>query len=368
MKYTYLFILILLLLGASGLKINQAYSAERFNLERCHVFTNNSDTIYIGVLDYSLGLYSVIDSINTLDSSFNDPVEWTSDIDWSLYDSVHRRVFFQEAFTSSPIHIHVYELNTHRYFNLPYDNYMGEHPTMLISPGSRYVIFTYMFSTDTTWSINLYKTVVLDGEDLHQISEKVGIEIGDEPQSWMSFIAQNNNYLINPDQISTSDTTKEQAFVIYTLPDLNPIDTIFFGRYQWRGSKKVRDISADGILFVATKTDTTRGLPPGNYGFVVGWPNRRLQTRFVPLAPGINYDAKLSPDGDEIDVLYPSEGKLRRYPVARGRMLGEIDVPIGSGFNFYGTDSNLYLKSQEENIVVDYKHNRIVRRFYFSEE
>jgi hypothetical protein len=49
-------------------------------------------------------------------------------------------------------------------------------------------------------------------------------------------------------------------------------------------------------------------------------------------------------------------------------MLGEIDVPVGSSFNFFGDDGNLYLDSPEGVVVVDYRNNRIVRQFRFQGE
>jgi hypothetical protein len=345
------------------------YSAERESLEYYFVYTGSTDTIRVIQRNFVTGIGNVIDSIDTKNPLFPDSnIAWTHEIDWSFFEPVHRRIFFQEAFTMPPIRTHVYEIDTHRYFDLPYDNYMGEHAKMIVSPNAQYIIFTYRFVNDTSWSIDQYKTVILSGDSLNQISEKIGLDIGDQPQGYMSFIARNNQYLVNPQYLSVSDTSKDDAFVIYSLPALQPLDTLFYRHFQWQGHKRVWDVSDNGVLLVANKTDTTRALPPGYYAFVVSWPGRRLGTRFIPLAPANNFDAKLSPGSDEIDVLYPSEGKLRRYPVARGRMLGEIDVPQGSSFDFYGTDGNLYLRSGETNIVVDYHNNQIVRQFEFTGE
>jgi hypothetical protein len=353
MSFKYIMILIIAILGALNYS-NNPVAATREPLQQLFLL-GQEDNGQVIRRDYSSGIESIIDTIQFF---------FARGVIWQLEDRVHGRIFFIEGPQPYPFRTHYYDFATKQVLDLPYDNY-GDGSLLFITPQSRYIIITYYSVDDTSWSEENIKTAILDGATLGQIREQRRLLTSNQSQGALSFITRNDNFLINPDYINTSDTTKEQAYVIYTLPELNPIDTFFFARYQWRGSKRVKDISDNGILFVATKTDTTRGLTPGNYAFVVGWPNRRLQTRFVPLAPGNNFDAKLSPDGNEIDVLYPSEGKLRRYPVARGRILGEIDVPQGSGFNFYGTDGNLYLNSPDGNIVVDYQHNQIIRIFQF---
>ncbi len=366
MKYIKICIMLFVFIAIIQLQ-NSLYSAERLPLERFCIFPDTTSYLYINKLDYGSGQETAYDSIDTSDPTFPDTLPWSRGVDWQLYDPFHRRIFFQEALTFIPIRTHVYDISTRSYFDMPYYNYWGFPADMLIAPDGEYIIYSYAYYTDTVNIENSSKTVVLSGDSLNQMSERIGFFISNEYPVF-SFVSRNNNYLINPAFIATSDTSKEHAFIIYSLPSLQTVDTLFYNRLEWRGNKRVSDISANGVLFIAVKTDTTRGLLPGNYAFVVGWPNRRLETRFVPLASGDNIDAKLSPESDEIDVLYPSEGKLRRYPVARGRMLGEIEVPQGSGFDFFGTDGNLYLKNGDNHTVVDYRNNQIIRQFNFSGE
>jgi hypothetical protein len=351
---------ILILAGAA---FNYSYCAERMPLQTYYAFTNSSTTVYLIRHDYGTGIETITDSVESTNPMFSH------DIDWDMYDPIHRRIFFQEALTDVIIRTHVYELDTHGYFDLPFDNYMGQHVDMVVSPRSRYIIFTYMSEPlDTIWSPDDYETVVLDGENLNEISERVGLSITESFFHLLgSIVTADNRYLINPEYLPVSDTSKEHGYVIYSLPGLIPLDTLFHNRLLWNNNKSIWDFSQDGLLFVASKADSTRNLPPGTYAFIFNISQRRVSSRFVPIAPAGISAAKLTPEGDEIVVVYSDSGKVRRYSLSNGRLKGETDVPQGSGFNFFGGDGNLYLHSSDYNtyIVVDYRHNRILRTFNF---
>jgi hypothetical protein len=306
--------------------------------------------------DYLIGSDSIINAIDLSDYT---------DVGWNKCDPWHRRIFYQEALISTPAQTHVYELETGDNYNLLYDNYSGDAVEMLISPQGRYIIFTYLFKSDSIWSKNLYKTIVLDGNDLSQIGERVSLTISTESPGYMSFVTRNDQYLINPEYLTVSDTLKEDAFVVYSLPNLEPIDTLFYHQMAWRGYKNALDASESGLLFLANRTDSTRVLPPGKYAFIVDATQRRVSSRFIRLSREGNPDVKLAPEGDEIVAVYPAQGKLRRYSLSSGQQISEIDIPAGSSFNFFGEDNNLYLDSPEGVVVVDYRNNRIVRTFRF---
>jgi hypothetical protein len=345
-------------------------------LERYQVTTNDSPIIYIKRLDFGAGIVTTIDSIDTTNPSFPDTVVWTRGIDWQVYDPIHRRLFFQEAFTMDPIRTRVYEVDSRRYFSLPYDNYMGQYVDMLISPGSEYIIFRYRFMPhDTIWSPSQYKVIVLGAANLNELAQRVGMTLWTEGGGTTSYVTGNNDLLLNLEYLPISDTSKEHGYVAYSLPDLTPLDTLFYRRTLWRGEKRPVDVGANGILFVGVKADSTRDLPPGTYAYVMDGRERRPSSRIVPIAPISRNDAiitqrsdvRLTPEGDEIVAVYSDSGRVRRYDLSSGQMVGETEVPPGWHFVFFGEDGDLYLRHgwEPEYMAVDYRNNRIVRSFQF---
>jgi hypothetical protein len=339
--------------------ISWAYSAERIPPETYIAYSAGRSLVEITHADFSTGIENIIDTIDTSIPGF------VRGVDWQIFDPMHGRIFFQEALTARVIRTRVYEIDTRRYFNLPYDNYMGQYVEMIISPHSEYILFTYKYSDDTLWSPNTYKTVVLDGLTLNQHSEKVGLNLWTETGGSSSYVTQNNKYLLNLQYISLTGSFKEHGFVVYSLPGLTPLDTIFYNRILWRGGKTPVDVSDEGILFIADRTDSIGGLPPGTYAFIYDISQRKVSSQFMPIASGGHYAAKLTPEGDEMVVVYSDSGRVRRYNLADGRMVSEIDVPQGSRFVFFGEDGNLYLRSGSEYMVVDYHNNQVLRSFNF---
>jgi len=65
-------------------------------------------------------------------------------------------------------------------------------------------------------------------------------------------------------------------------------------------------------------------------------------------------------------VVDSDSGKVLRYAISDGQLAGEIEVPQGASFDFFGEDGNLYLYAGGgEFIAVDYRNNRIERSFRF---
>jgi len=312
--------------------------------------------------NFNIGEETIIDTFHTNATGFSRGVDWQS------YDHVQGRIFFQEALTETIIRTHVYEISTRRYFQLPYNNYMGQHVEMIISPDSKYIIFTYMYVRDTIWSSELYKTVVLNGDDLSQLSESVGLSILEINLRETAMVTGNNRFMFNWDFIQISDSTKEHAYIIYSLPDLIPIDTVFHSRVGWNGAKSAFDYSESGLLFIGSKSDSSRNLPPGAYAFILNASDGQISSIFIRIVDDGHFDARLSPDGQEIIVLYYDRGLMRRYSLMNGRQIGQMDIPVGASFQFgfFGTDGNLYLRGRNgENIIVDFRNNKIERIFRF---
>jgi len=350
----------LAVLICAGIFTTSIYAAEHMPPENYLARSAGGGLVEITRADFNTGIESAVDTIDTSIAGF------ARGINWQIYDPVHRRIFFQEALTDVIIRTRVYEIDTRRYFSLPYDNYMGEYAPMIISPHSEYVLFTYEYLDDTLWSPDDYKTVVLDGATLNQLGERVGVRISIE-QAWRSIVSGNNRLLFNPEYLPVSDTSKEDAYTIFSLPDLQPVDTLFHLRMEWRGRKAPVDFSQEGLLFVAAKADSSRDLLPGTYAFVVDGRERRPSSRVVPIAPVGRDAVRLTPEGDEIVVVYSDSGKVRRYELSSGRMVGETEVPSGWHFVFFGEDGNLYLRHgwELEYAVVDYRNNRVARTFTF---
>jgi hypothetical protein len=297
-------------------------------------------------------------------------------IDWSLYEPINDRIFYQETnIPTPPIYIHVYELNTKKSFDLPYKNYFGGHAEMLISPQSRYIIMSCLSDSDTSplrdYSETAIKeqrskliTYVLDGNSLDSLGARKGMDIhAESPLS--SFISSDNTNLINIEYLPVDNQQKNDFAVIYTLPDLNPVDSFNIETMGWSGIKWAPDLSIDYLLINGNKTDSSGGLAPGSYIFVVNYKTKEITS---PIIPFVGRSLVLSPDATEIICFSQPDSTIIRYSATSGEVLGKITIPYS--VNLYSlnfrTDGKLYIKpatGDYPDVAIDYKNNTIDRTF-----
>ena len=345
---------------------NLAHSAERQPLEYYYAETNHSDTIIIYRLSFLDGSVTAIDSIDTTDPSFPDhDINWRNEIDLiALYDAFNKRVFFQENQFAVPSRTHVYDANLRRYYSLPFENYGRLAANIFVSPMGQYILTGFQFKEGEESSDN-NQTTLLNGKDLSQIGDRKSMSFG--LPNFMTIITGNNKYLLNLEYLPNQEEDNSECYIIYSLPDLRPIDTLFKNAIGWQGRKMPLDYYDDGILLSGKVENSSEGMEQGNYLFTVSVPNIKITSKIIKIkyTPDEDPWVYLTPEKDEILALYSVEGMLRRYSLSDGKLLGEIEIPIHSYRGFFGNDGyfyfentlypNLWLES------VDYKNNYVIR-------
>jgi hypothetical protein len=330
-----------------------------------------NDQLEITKTDYLTGESIVIDSLPLPN------MRYLRGIEWSLYDPINNRIFYQETnIPSPPIYLHVYDLKTKKYFDLPYKNFFGDHAEMLISPQSKYIIMSCLGDSTSKRRLRDYSeaalkelksklvTYVLDGSSLDLIATRAEFGIyAASPQ--YSFVSPDNKYLIN-DEYSRTDSIGWG--VIYSLPGLTPIDTINTTIIGWNGDKYIRDVSADYLLLKGKKADSSNGLAPGDYVFVVDYKTKNIISPFI-----ISTGALFSPDGSELVSYSPERNSIIRYSPTTGEIIGETALPEGTiPFKMtFRADNKLYIKDKNNystTIVVDYKNDRVDKTIQFKQK
>lgn len=317
------------------------------------------DYIEILKFDWQNGSGIRIDSIPITSSIF------AKGIDWSLYDPINHRIFYQEVnIPLGPIYMHVYEINTRKSFDLPYENYFGDHAEMIISPDSKYILLSCLAGRILSQHYNEAAlqeqqdkmiTYVLDGSSLNLIATRTGMDINVTSPT-LTFISNDNMNLVN---VEYSRIDNIFWAVIYSLPKLNPVDSINISSIGWQGYKYIRDAYSDLILIKGKTTDSSNGLRPGDYIFVVDYKTKNIVSPFIESTGAI-----FSPDGTELISYWPEKHSVIRYSPTTGGTIGETVLPEGvepRGMTFR-TDNKLYISDKNnhsQKIVVDYKNDRV---------
>jgi hypothetical protein len=312
-------------------------------------------------INWETGQRTIIDSVHLSNGLY------FRGIDWNEYDPLNKRIFFQEAYSSSPMRVHVYEIETKRLFDLAFDNYSGYPVDMVISPNSKYIIFQYFEKSDDSLLFYMAPvTIILDGASLDKINEIPNFEISTRPAN--TYISEDNTKLIKVTFLPDTINIKGRSVVIYDLPNLNPIDTIIIYKTGWVGEKLIKDYAQNMLLVNAFKYDNDNNIDPGNYLFLINISNGSISSPLINAGDDERSRFILSPDKSEIIILKLESNTIIRYSTTTGEILGEFSFASNPKANTANirTDGMLYMINKDHSVqVIDYKNNRSDRLFQF---
>jgi len=316
-------------------------------------------------LDWESEIKSIVDTVDLSEAKYSRGLEW------QIYDSINGRIYFQEALFGLPFKAHYYDLSTRQLVDLPFDNY-GEFQ-IIVSPQSKYIIIEYRhepYDGSGTWNPNQNKTVILDGINLNILNEREALLINSGLYgSKRTFVSSDNKYLFNTEYLTMEEDRKETAVVIYSLPDLIPVDTFHIFNYGWEDKKFVMDVSQSSILVYGIKKDSSGNIPAGRYAFTLDGETGDLSSEIITLINTEKSHILLTPECDEIISIENGTGILRRYSMDNTEQLGEINGPENCFGPVFRDDGNLYIFDVDSlsHIVIDYKNDSILRTFEFNE-